>query len=282
VNGKQLTAKEVADLLRLIPAERRQNIPNLQAAVQQLYMITDLAQKASANKLDQQAPYKQQIEVARDGILAQAYVTETAQKSPAPAADPKQYYDTHTNDFDRASVSGIVIGFNAPGTPASQNNNITRTEDQARQKATDIEGKLKSGGDFTTLAKSDSDDPQSAARGGQLGTLAASTPNIPPDLRDTIFNKLQPGQISDPVRGPSGFYILRLDNRTKESFDQAKPEIEQQLKTDRDRAASQKITDQYKLQITDPAFFGTTASAANRTPSLASPTRSAPPTAPKQ
>jgi hypothetical protein len=273
INGKQLTARQVADLLKLIPEDRRKNIPNLQAAVQQLYMITDLAQKATAEKLDQMPPYKQQLEVDRDGLLAQAYVAEASKKNGAPASDPKQYFDAHTSDYDRASVSGIVIAFNPPGTPASQSGGITRTEDQARQKATEVESKLKGGGDFASVAKSESDDPQSSSRGGQLGTLAASTPNLPPDLKDVIFNKLQPGQISDPVRGPNGFYILRLDNRTKETFEQARPEIEQQMKVDRDRAASQKITDQYKIQVTDPEFFGTTSAAANasKTPSLASP-----------
>ena len=204
--------------------------------------------------------------------------------------DAKQYYDSHAQDYDKATVSGIVVAFNAPGTPASAAGAVQRTEQDAKQKADDIEKKLKSGSDFATVARTDSDDQQSSTRGGQLGTLAASTPNVPQDLKDVIFNKLQPGQISDPVRGNNAYYILKLDSRTKESFEQAKTAIDQQLKTDHDRAMAQKVQEKYKIESPDPAFFGPPApvagaanssgtSAAPRVPSLAKST-SAPSAAP--
>lgn len=259
INGKQITARQAVDLLNLLPEAQRHSVSDLSTAVQQLYTITDLAQQATAAKLDQESPYKEQLQVARDQVLAQAFVANTSKKSATPA-DPKQYYDSHASEFDRATISGIVIAFSAPGTPASAGG-ITRTEQDARQKADEIAKKLKTGADFTATAKSDSDDPQSAPRGGSLGTISASVTNVPPELKEVIFTKLQPGQISDPVRGSNAFYILKLDSRVKETFDQAKPEIEQQLKTEHDRTVSQQIQKQYKIQISDPAFFGKTATA---------------------
>ncbi len=266
VNGKQLTAKQVADLLKMVPEDQKKSVSNLQGLVQQLYMVTDLAQKASTEKLDQQPVTKQRLEWSRDTVMAQAYVDNETKSNAIPATDAKQYYDSHTQEFDRAKVSGIVVLFNAPGTPASAGG-VKRTEDEAKAKADDLEKKLKSGTDIATLARTESDDPQSAARGGELGQLSAATPNVPASMKDVLFNKLQPGQISEPVKGPNAYYILRLDSRTKESFDQARPAIETQLRSDKDRATQQKVLDQYKLQVTDTDFFGK--SPAPKVPSLA-------------
>lgn len=271
VNGKQLTAKQAVDLLKLVPPEQRSKVTNLQALVQQLYMVSDLAKKAEAEKLDEQSPYKQQLEWSRDTVLAQAYVGKLAHQNNTTPQDPKQYYDTHKPEFDRASVSGIVVAFNPPGTPASAGG-VARTEEQAKDKANDIEKKLKGGADFATVARTDSDDSQSAPKGGELGTLSAATPNVPQDMKDVIFNKLQPGQVSDPVRGPNAYYILKLNNRTQESFDQAKQSIAQELQANQERAATQQVVSQYKLQVDDPAFFGSSnTTSANKIPSLAKP-----------
>ena len=272
INGKPVTAKQAVDLLGLIPAEQRKTVSSLQAVVQQLYMVTDLAKQATAEKLDQSSPYKERIEVEKDGILAQAFAAEQAKKSAVPV-DAQQYYNAHTSEFDLAKVSGIVVAFNPPGTPASANG-INRTEQAARAKADEVSKKLKAGSDFSTTARTDSDDTQSATRGGEIGTLSAGMPNVPADLKDVIFNKLQPGQISEPVRGNNAFYILRVESRSKQTFEQAKPSIEQQLKADHDRLVSQQLTDKYKIQVQDPAFFGTSAatvSSAAKVPSLQHP-----------
>jgi peptidyl-prolyl cis-trans isomerase C len=280
INGRPVTAKQAADLLKLLPEADRRKISDLSVAVQQLYTITDLAQQAVSEKLDQQSPYKERLEMERSQLLAQAFVADKSLKS-APPADPHQYYDSHATDYDRATISGIVVAYNAPGTPASAGG-VTRSETDARQKADDVSKKLKTGADFAATAKSDSDDPQSASRGGALGTLSAGTPNIPAELKDVIFNKLQPGQISDPVKGPNAYYVLKLDSRKKETFDEAKPEIEQQLKTEHDRAVSQQIQAQYKIQVTDPSFFGTNVTpTAAKSPSILKPGESvAPPPSP--
>src|SRR4051812_34012397 len=52
INGKQITAKEAVDLLKLLPDTERHKLSDLSTAVQQLYTITDLAQQAEADKLD--------------------------------------------------------------------------------------------------------------------------------------------------------------------------------------------------------------------------------------
>ncbi len=277
VNGKQITAKQAWDLLKILPENQRRQAPNLQTLFEQLYAADALAEKAIAEGLDKQSPVKEQLQLGRDQILARAYMQHLTDSNTQPAGDPKQYYDAHPGQFDQAKLSGIVITFNAPGTPAAAGG-ANRTEEQARAKADDLEKKIKSGTDVTALARTDSDDQRSATAGGQLGTLTQDAPNVPADIKDAVFTKLQPGQVSEPIRAGNAFYILKLESRTKETFDQARPEIEQKLQAEKNQTVMKQEVDKYKVQVEDTDFFG--ASAPARTPSLANPSgtpSSAPP-----
>ena len=268
INGKQITAKQAADLLKAIPPEQlKQYESNLPSVIQQIYTSEQLAQQAVKLNLDQQSPYKEQIELNRDSILARAYLNKLGSNaSAAGSPDPQQYYNSHQGEFDRIKLDGIFVGFNPPGTPASSASN-NRTEEQARSKADDIEKKLKSGADFTTLARTDSDNQQSAARGGEIGTFSVGDPQLPADLK-TAVEKLQPGQVSEPIRIPNALLILKLESRNKLTFDQAKPEIVQKLQNERNQAAVKQEVDKYKIQVQDPDFFSTSAGPPSNIPSL--------------
>ncbi len=153
-------------------------------------------------------------------------------------------------------LSGIFVAFNPPGTPANGSAN-SRTEQEARAKADDLEKKLKAGGEFATLARTESDNQQAASRGGELGTYGVGDPQLPASIRTAVQN-LQAGQTSEPIRIPNAFLIVKLDSRNKQTFDQAKPEIQQKLKTEQSQAAVKQEVDKYKIQVQDPAFFNQT------------------------
>lgn len=272
INGKQITAKQAADLLKLIPESQRKSAPSLQMLFERLYLVNDLAQEAQKQGLDQQSPVKEQLKLDRDNVLAQAYMQKLAQAG-GPAGDPKSYYDSHQDEFDVAKLSGIVVAFSPPGTPAGSAG-VTRSEQEAHDKADTLEKKIKSGTDVATLARTDSDNQQSAAKGGDLGSLSMGSPNVPTDVKDVVFKKLQPGQVSEPIRTQNAFYIIKLDSRNKETFEQAKPQIEQKLQADKNNTAVKQELDKYKVTGADPDFFATTS--ASNIPSLS---RSARPTA---
>ncbi len=77
---------------------------------------------------------------------------------------------------------------------------------KAQEKANDLVKKLRSGQDFTQLAMSESNDGN-ALKGGDLGWRT---------LRDmpTLFvneaGRLRQGDISEPLRSPSGFHIIKM------------------------------------------------------------------------
>ncbi len=83
----------------------------------------------------------------------------------------------------------------------------TSTEIQkAMSKADDLVKKLREGQDFTQAAISFSDDAN-ALKGGDLGWRTMSEV---PTLFVNDIHKLKQGEISDPIRSPSGFHIIKM------------------------------------------------------------------------
>jgi len=276
IDGKKLTAKEAVDLLKPFqPDQRKQIDANLTKAVEQIYTQRQLADAAKKLDLENQSPWKEQLELTKEGVLARAYIThmqDTAAKDSLD--DPQKYYDSHSTEFDTVKLSGIFVSFNPPGTPASSSAPNARTEEQAKEKANDIEKKLKAGGDFAALARSESDNP-SASKGGDLGTVPIndSSVNIPAEVKSAVA-KLKPGEISEPIRMNGTLLIVKLDSQEKVPFEKAKDGIVKKLKTEHEQSVVKKELEKYSMKVEDPDFFDTGVSPSPRTPSLQRPSAS--------
>jgi peptidyl-prolyl cis-trans isomerase D len=81
---------------------------------------------------------------------------------------------------------------------------------KARQKADELLAKVKAGEDFAALAKKSSDDPGSAANGGDLGFFPHG--QMAPEFEAAAF-ALEPGEVSDVVESPFGFHIIRVEEK---------------------------------------------------------------------
>lgn len=267
IAGQPVTARQAADMLKDVSAEQRRTAPSLASLVQQVYMVHKFADKAAEMHLDQKQPWKQELEATRANILGNAYLNYLSSTSSTPAPTPQQYYDAHPGEFEQIKLSGIFVAFAAPGAAAPAG--ITRTEEQARAKAADIQKKLKGGASFTSLASSESDNKPSAAKGGEIGTVTLADTNLPANIK-TVISNLQPGQSSDPVAVNNGFYIFKVDSKSKVPFTQAQAAINQKIQTDRNQTVLKQQFDNYKIQVSDPDFFSN-GSAAPKIPSLMRP-----------
>lgn len=74
---------------------------------------------------------------------------------------------------------------------------------------------IKSGSDFSELAKKYSDDPGSAAQGGDLGFVKKGV--FYPEFEEAAF-KLNVGELSGVVESPVGFHIIQMLERRGESI----------------------------------------------------------------
>jgi peptidyl-prolyl cis-trans isomerase SurA len=102
---------------------------------------------------------------------------------------------------DEFNVSHILLSLPAAATPEQI--------DQIGRKAKDIAERAAKGEDFGQLAIANSNS-QTALDGGQLGWRKGS--QLPQFILDLV-TKMKPGDVSDPVRTPSGFHIVKLTER---------------------------------------------------------------------
>ena len=83
-----------------------------------------------------------------------------------------------------------------------------QAEQAAMAKAQDLRAKLLAGADFATLARKNSEDPGSAAQGGDLGFVARGA--LAKEFEQTLFALKKSGELSAPVRTSYGLHLIKL------------------------------------------------------------------------
>jgi len=92
----------------------------------------------------------------------------------------------------------------------NRKNDDATTDVEARRKSAALLQQLRDGADFSALAMDYSEDPVSAASGGDLGFIPESALTQTDAALRRMVSTMTPGQISDTVRLPDGYRILRL------------------------------------------------------------------------
>ena len=130
---------------------------------------------------------------------------------------------------------------------------ITGKDDAtALAQAQQVLAQAKSGKDFGELAKQYSQDPGSAQNGGDLGFAERSSFVKP--FADALFS-MSVGEIRGPVKTQFGYHIIRLDEiqpGKSKSLEEARPELEAQLRRDRATDRFGEIQEQLQGRIADP------------------------------
>ena len=112
-----------------------------------------------------------------------------------------------------------------------------------KAKAEDLDSRAKKGEDFAALAKANSQDPGSAARGGDLGWF--SKKQMVPGFDEAAW-ALKKGEISPVVESQFGFHIIKeLDHRADgyTPLDEVRPQIRDFLSKQKVQDETQKVID---------------------------------------
>ena len=253
MEGKKLTAADVDRVLAIYPFTIQQAIrSNPARGLPQLFMLKYLADEAVRKGLDQQSPYKETLEYNRLNVLYQAEVLIHRNTIDVSPEDQEKFYKEHPERFRQAKVRVILVAFNPQTTPGQGDQKLP-TEAQAKAKADDLRKQILAGADFGKLAREDSDEKTSAAKDGDFGIIQKSSP-YPDALKNVVF-ALKPGEVSDPVKQPGGFYLIRLDEFKIEPFEQVNNQIVEELRQTRFNEWLKGLESRFAVKIDNPLYF---------------------------
>lgn len=105
-----------------------------------------------------------------------------------------------------------------------------RDEEAAESQIEDLQKALREGAEFGQLAREHSDDPGSAAQGGDLGFFPRGV--MDPAFEEAVFS-LEEGEISEPVRSDFGYHLIKLEEIREpsgRSFEEVRDEIAHELR----------------------------------------------------
>ncbi|HJZ64405.1 MAG TPA: peptidylprolyl isomerase [Candidatus Acidoferrum sp.] len=135
-------------------------------------------------------------------------------------SDVNDFYNANKAQFNVAEptyhIAQIKVTPHKDQQIRNRKNDDATNESEAQRKIKMLLDRLNSGADFATLAMDYSEDPNSAATGGDLGYVPESALNgqqVDPALKKAVVG-LKPGQVSQPIlaRDPDGtnYHILKL------------------------------------------------------------------------
>jgi len=142
---------------------------------------------------------------------------ETTAKISIADKDITDFYESNKASFNRVEpqlhLAQILVTPTADQTIRNLKGDNALDDQDARKKINGLEARLKKGEDFGELAQNYSEDPESAAAGGDLGFVPESAleqANV--ELRKTIL-ALRPGQVTPVMKTTEGYRLLKLITR---------------------------------------------------------------------
>ncbi len=213
VNGKAVPKSRVEVLMQQVQRTGRPMTPELEGQVKEEVIAREIfMQEAQKLGLDASDDYKAQIELARQTILIRELFADYQKKNPVTDAEIQAEYDKF------AAANG--------GKEFKARHILVEKESDAK----DIIARLKKGAKFEEIAKKQSKDPGSGARGGDLDWAAPGS--YVKEFTEALI-ALKKGQTTDtPVKSQFGYHIIRLDDVREAQLpkiDEVKPQIAQQL-----------------------------------------------------
>jgi peptidyl-prolyl cis-trans isomerase C len=174
-----------------------------------------LAQDAVKEGLDKDPAVQAALAQARDRVLSDAKLARLDEANKPTAAMVESYARTVYNANPQR--------FEATEQVRVRHVLIRKETEGGKGKTEALLKELKAGADFESIAKAQSDDKGSGARGGDLGWAGRGRMVKP--FEDASFALQTPGQLSDVVETQFGFHIIQLVEKKAagpRSFDEVK------------------------------------------------------------
>jgi peptidyl-prolyl cis-trans isomerase C len=256
-DGTKFTMGDFKKYYRVLPeANQQMALRDRAGFLHQWALFRKLAKQADELKMGEQSPYKETLEYARMQVLIQARLSAELNSGAVDSADVLKYYDANKEKYKQVKVKAIYITFSdaAPSSSSSKDNKVkkTLTEEEAKARVTKLLADIRAGADFVKLVQENSEDVTSKAKDGDFATLHPGD-NIPDAFRAAVF-ALKQGEVSEPLRQPNGYYLLRAEEVLYRPLAEVRDGIFEALKQERYSRWMAQVNRETKVEITSPAF----------------------------
>jgi len=223
VNGKGIPQFMYDALAAEYKAQGAPDSPQLKTEVKEALIRQELlVQEAKKKGLDKKTEVQGQMELAKQGVLMRAVISD--------------FVRTNKVDDEKLKKEYEAIKVKLGETEYKTRHILLKKEEDAKA----VIAKLDKGEKMADLAKQ-SEDPGSKENGGDLGWSAPAAAYVPPFAEAVM--KLKKGEYTkQPVKTDFGFHVIMLEDTRPlkhPPFDQIKPQLQQ-------RAVSQMVDEYIK------------------------------------
>jgi len=265
-DGKEVTAGQLDHLRATVPGVNqalRADGPNfIQMTEFQKYM-TEEARKL---KLEDQTPWKEQIEMATENVLLSAYVTYIRNHYEVTPDQIDTYYQEHWVKYQQAKIKTFMINFKpaavsdpkdvegaAKAAFAAAHAKTDRSEADAKARAEEAVKQLRADADFAKMVDKYADDENKKSAAEDTMTIKSTGP-YPPELQKAVAG-LKAGDIPDPVRQVASYYVIQIAEVTAQPLNDVREEILQTIRAEYTQTFIAELQKRFRPQIVRPDYF---------------------------
>jgi len=216
-----LVEQQVNNLLLFQEAQSRGiSVPDDRVDAQINVLRAQAGEKNFLSQLKQKGLKERDLrEDVKVQLFAEAFLDDLIRDIVVKEKDVREYYGKYRRKFERkekVKVRNILL--------------------QTRKDAEECLKEIKGGADFADVARRRTRETLYAASGGLWGYRARG--EMPRDVEDVAFS-LTPGDVSDIIEGPGGFYIIKVEDfrgAGPSTFAEVKEEVVGELLNNKQRS----------------------------------------------
>jgi parvulin-like peptidyl-prolyl isomerase len=213
--GYHLSNEQFTEMVENIKKDNGMNDQDLTAALKQEGLTLDALRK----RLDRSFIVR---EVQQREVLGHMSLTEQ---------ELHQYYDAHPGEFVKpatVTLRELLVAVPVADPKAGPQLFATSTDQAAREKIEALRVRAAGGESFEKLV-AEASESASKSNGGLIGPINVS--ELATGIRDAV-EKMQPGDITQPIRSTRGYQLFQLETRTADEpqpFDDVRDHIAQMV-----------------------------------------------------
>lgn len=235
IGDEVITLKDFKDDINKLPAQARRRMARVEMKKRHLDRMVErklLLQEAGRKGLTEDPDIIDRVENYRERLIAQKLLSSIKKEvAPVTEEDIKLYFEENKAQFQtRKQIKARHILLN----------------DEAEAKKVLKEAKAP-GADFAALAEKYSQDRATKNRGGDLGYFSPG--RMVRQFEDVAFSLEKPGEISDVVKSPFGYHIIKLEDKKAaepKSLAQVKGQIRRRISAQRRNEAQEEFLEEIK------------------------------------